>query len=59
MPEYDMPPPFLVPKDIADAQRREEVKDAIIRYVKQGYRLPQAWIDEYNESEWCAKGVDA
>ncbi|WP_419884857.1 hypothetical protein [Paenibacillus sp. B-A-8] len=43
------PPLGLRPRYIAEAQRMDEIKDAVKRYMDAGYPLPDEWIAEYNE----------
>lgn len=43
------PPLGLRPRFIVDEQRLDEVKSAIIRYIEHGKKLPDEWIQEYNE----------
>lgn len=43
------PPLGLRPRHIAEAQRMDEIKDAVRRYMDAGLPLPAEWIAEYNE----------
>ena len=47
--ENEKPPIGLVPKYIWLAQRKEEIKAAIFRYIEAGEPLKEEWIEEYNE----------
>lgn len=40
------PPLGLRPKRIVDALRREEILEAIKRYIVAGYPIPEIWISE-------------
>ena len=42
------PPVGLRPKYISDAERREEVKAAIVRYFNAELEIPVEWVEEYN-----------
>ena len=43
------PPIGLRPRFVDDIRRMDEIKKAVIRYVKDGWEVPPKWIDEYNE----------
>lgn len=49
MPEYERPPLGLRPRIIADEQRLQEIKEAIMRFMAADRSIPQEWLDEYNE----------
>ena len=42
------PPLGLKPKWLHDEERKEEVINAIKRYLKSGRKIPNKWIKEYN-----------
>lgn len=42
------PPIGLKPKYIHDEQRREEIREAIGRYVNNDKKVPVEWIEEFN-----------
>ena len=43
------PPVGLRPRFVDDIRRMDEIKKAVIRYVKDGWEVPPEWIEEYNE----------
>ena len=43
------PPVGLRPRFVDDIRRMDEIKRAVIRYVKDGWEVPPEWIEEYNE----------
>lgn len=43
------PPLGLKPRYIAEAQRMDDIKDAVKRYMDAGNPLSNEWIAEYNE----------
>lgn len=43
------PPLGLVPKYIHEEKRLHAIREAIIRYVQEGYVIPLEWVEEYNE----------
>jgi len=43
------PPIGLRPRFVDDIRRMDEIKKAVIRYVKDGWEVPPKWIEEYNE----------
>lgn len=45
----EKPPIGLVPKHIRLAQRKEEIKAAIFRYIESKKQIKEEWIEEYNE----------
>lgn len=45
----DKPPLGLKPKYIHDAERAQEIKCAIARYMEHKKRVPPEWVDEFNE----------
>jgi len=51
------PPPIgLKPRFIVTEERLEEVKEAIERYIENGFKVPAEWIEEYNDLlEWRDK----
>jgi len=44
----EKPPRGLRPKDIADIYRKEEIEEAVIRYITASFPIPLEWIFEYN-----------
>lgn len=44
----EKPPAGLKPKFVHDAQRAEEIKDAVNRYFRSNKPIPPEWIEEYN-----------
>ena len=45
----EKPPLGLVPRYIRLAQRKEEIKAAIFRYIESKKQIKEEWIEEYNE----------
>lgn len=46
----DIKPPLgVMPKYIWDRKRKEELAAAIDRYSDAGKRIPEEWVEEYNE----------
>lgn len=43
------PPLGVMPRDIWDRQRQEELAEAMARYLEAGMKIPTEWIEEYNE----------
>lgn len=43
------PPLDVMPRDIWDRKRQEELAAAMQRYLEAGKAIPREWIDEYNE----------
>jgi hypothetical protein len=43
------PPLGIKPKFIREAQRAEDIKQAIYRYLSEGMVVPVEWLVEYNE----------
>jgi hypothetical protein len=43
---FEAPPIGLRPKHIVDAERIQEIKEAIVRYVLAGKEVPQEWQQE-------------
>lgn len=43
------PPLGVVPRDIWDRKRQEELAEAMGRYMEAGKRIPKEWLEEYNE----------
>lgn len=39
----------LRPKWIADRMRAQEILEACLRYITEGKRIPQEWLDELAE----------
>lgn len=48
------PPLGLMPRHMWNKKRRDELSEAMLRYMEVGKSIPQEWIDEYNEL--CGKG---
>lgn len=46
---HRVPPLGLKPKYIHDLQRKNEILDAIERYIQANEEIPIKWIEEYNE----------
>lgn len=42
----DKPPIGLKPKEIHDRARKEEIPNAMMRYVAADKEIPQSWLDE-------------
>ena len=57
----EKPPLGIIPKTMYQAQRLEDIKEAVKRYfnhtVTEPLEIPIAWIEEYNEimKEWKQK----
>lgn len=49
MPQYERPPLGLRPRIIAEEQRLQEIKEAIMRFMTANREIPQEWVAEYNE----------
>lgn len=51
------PPLGVMPKDIWDRKRQEELAAAMNRYLEAGKKIPKEWIEEYNElgDKWEGK----
>jgi hypothetical protein len=47
--ETKRPPIGLIPKDIHDCYRATDILNAMLRYNKDGYKIPQEWIDEFDD----------
>lgn len=43
------PPQGIMPKYIWDERRRDEIKEAIVRFIEVNRTIPVKWIEEYNE----------
>ena len=43
------PPLGVMPRDIWDQKRKEELAEAMARYLEAGMKIPTEWIEEYNE----------
>ena len=43
------PPLGVMPRDIWDRKRQEELAEAMARYLEAGKRTPKEWLEEYNE----------
>ena len=43
------PPLGVMPRDIWDRKRQEELAEAMARYLEAGMKIPTEWIEEYNE----------
>lgn len=43
------PPLGVMPRDIWDWKRQEELAEAMARYLEAGMKIPTEWIEEYNE----------
>lgn len=43
------PPLGVMPRDIWDRKRKEELAEAMARYLEAGMKIPTEWIEEYNE----------
>jgi phage gp29-like protein len=43
------PPLGVIPIYIWDSKRKEELAAAIDRYLNAGERIPEEWVEEYNE----------
>jgi len=44
---YNRPPMGVKPKWLIDEQRKSDLSEAILRFVRAGYEVPTAWIIEY------------
>lgn len=47
--ETKKPPIGIKPRYIHDSFRRNEIKDAISRYIQANVKIPLKWVTEYNE----------
>ena len=43
------PPLGVIPRYIWDGKRKEELAAAIDGYLNAGERIPEEWVEEYNE----------
>ncbi|WP_424766308.1 hypothetical protein [Paenibacillus sp. sgz302251] len=43
------PPIGIIPRYLWDKQRAVGLKEAIERYINEGFPVPPEWIEEYNE----------
>ena len=43
------PPLGVMPRDIWDRKRQEELTEAMARYLEAGKRILKEWLEEYNE----------
>lgn len=43
------PPLGVMPRDIWEQKRKEELAEAMARYMEAGKRIPKEWLEEYNE----------
>ena len=43
------PPLGVVPRNIWDRKRQEELAEAMARYLDAGKRIPKEWLEEYDE----------
>lgn len=43
------PPLGVVPRDIWDRKRQDDLAAAMQRYLEAGKKIPKEWLDEYNE----------
>lgn len=43
------PPLGVIPRDIWDWKRQEELAEAMARYLEVGMKIPTKWLEEYNE----------
>ena len=43
------PPLGVMPRDIWERKRKEELAEAMARYLEAGMKIPTEWIEEYNE----------
>lgn len=46
---FKKPPLGITPRFILDEERRNEIIDAMNRYVDRNKRIPQEWLDQLNE----------
>lgn len=46
--EEKEPPLGIMPKRLHDKHRKEELRQAIYRYLSEGLRINPEWIEEYN-----------
>lgn len=47
--KYEKPPLGLTPKFIRDSDRKYEIIEAMFRYLETNKRIPQEWINEFDE----------
>lgn len=45
----EKPPIGIMPRYVWDKKRRDELSEAMQRYIEASKSIPQEWIDEYNE----------
>lgn len=43
------PPLGITPKYVKNLERRQEILDAVSRYVEANMQIPIEWVEEYNE----------
>lgn len=43
------PPLGVMPREIWDRKRQDQLAEAMTRYLEAGYKIPKEWFDEYNE----------
>lgn len=49
MPKPKKPPLGITPRYIHDEARRQELGEAITRYIEAGLAISTDWVNEYNE----------
>jgi hypothetical protein len=45
----EKPPLGLMPKHIHEAKRKQEILEAVMRYMNRNKAVPIEWVEEYNE----------
>lgn len=43
------PPIGLRPRFVVESERLQEISEAVNRYVKAGFDVPEEWLDEWEE----------
>lgn len=43
------PPLGVMPKEVWDRKRQQDLAEAMVRYLEAGMKIPSEWIKEYNE----------
>lgn len=49
VPEGKKPPLGIAPRYVLDELRARDIREAILRYLASGLKIPLEWVEEYNE----------
>lgn len=47
--QNSIPPLGVMPRDMWDRKRQEDLAEAMYRYLEADMKIPKEWLDEYNE----------